>query len=104
MSTSDDETIAVRPITPIEVLEEQFMQKSPSIEELLDLADGLPVEQRATLIQKLLGQNPGLSVVFGNNQLSGQIVVQINTADREAIGDVLDAISDRIRTEKGHTT
>ncbi|NJK28780.1 MAG: hypothetical protein HC851_24810 [Acaryochloris sp. RU_4_1] len=71
-----------------------------SFQNLVDLAENLPIDDKAELVQRLLGQTPGLSVVFGNNQLSGQIIVQINTTDREALGDILDAIATRIRTEK----
>ena len=71
----------------------------PVLDDLVDLAENLPVDQKAELVQRLLGQQPGLSVVFGNNQLSGSITVQINTTDRESLGDILDAIGDRIRTE-----
>jgi hypothetical protein len=71
----------------------------PSLDELIDVAQSLPVDQKATLVQRLLGQKSAMSVVFGNNQLSGQIIVQINMTDRDALGDILDAIAARIRTE-----
>ena len=71
----------------------------PNLENLIDLADQLPVDDKAKLVERLLGQQSGLSVVFGNNQLSGQILVQINTSDRETLGDIVDAIATRIKTE-----
>jgi hypothetical protein len=77
-----------------------LVNSKPSLESLIELAQNLPIDERAELVQKLLGQNSALSVVFGNNQLSGQIIVQINTTDRESLGDILDAIANRIRAEK----
>lgn len=71
----------------------------PDLNDLIEQVAKLPVDQRAELAQRLLGEQSGLSVVFGNNQLSGQILVQINTSDRESLGDILDAIANRIRTE-----
>lgn len=71
----------------------------PDLDDLMGQVADLPVDQRAELVQRLLGEQSGLSVVFGNNQLSGQILVQINTSDRESLGDILDAIANRIRTE-----
>lgn len=69
------------------------------LENLLQTVDGLSTEEKATLIKHVLG-DPGLSVVFGNNQLSGSIIVQINTIDRSALGDLLEAIAERVRTEQ----
>ena len=71
-----------------------------SLDSLIELAENLPVDQKAKLVQRLIGESPALSVVLGNNQISGQIIVQVNTTDREALGDILEAISTRIRTEK----
>lgn len=95
--------LAVRPL-PLEVFEERLMERVPTLDELLKAAQSLPVDQKAALVQRLLGQNSALSVVFGNNQLSGQIIVQINTTDREALSDILDAIADKIRTENSGTS
>lgn len=81
--------------------EVQFLQKPLPIEDMIEMAQGLPVDQKAALVQRLLGQQSDLSVVFGNNQPSGQIIVQIDTTDREALSEILDAIVNRIRTEKG---
>jgi hypothetical protein len=95
-----DEVSLSRPI-PLELYERGIMvPQIPSLDELIDVAQSLPVDQKAALVQRLLGQNSALSVVFGNNQLSGQIIVQINTTDKAALGDILDAIASRIRTEK----
>jgi hypothetical protein len=57
--------------------------------------DNFSVEQKTELVQKLL-KSPSMSVVFGNNQLSGEIVVQINTMDNDALARILDVVAARI--------
>ena len=74
--------------------------QKPSLDSLMELAEDLPVDQKAKLVQRLMGQSQALSVVLGNNQIGGQIIVQLNTTDREALGNILDAIANRIRTEQ----
>jgi hypothetical protein len=49
------------------------------IEEILEEIKNLPADEKAQLIAKLLGQQSGLSVVFGNgsNILEADLVVRI---------------------------
>ena len=63
-------------------------------DDLLNIVDSLSVEEKTILVKRLL---PGMSVTFGNNQLSGSIVVQINAMDREVLADLLEAIANRIK-------
>ena len=63
-------------------------QKESRIEDILPLAEKLSVEEKAQLVKKLLGTE-GLSVVLGNNQISGSIIVQINTMRNEDLSDIL---------------
>lgn len=66
-----------------------------NLEHLYLQADRLSVDEKAELVKRLLN-SPGLSVTFGNNQLSGSIVVQVNAMDKAAIADILEAIASRI--------
>jgi hypothetical protein len=68
------------------------------VDDLLSVAEHLPAEQKAELVQRLL-KSSDLNVTFGNNQLSGTIIVQINTMDQAALGDILQAIASRITSE-----
>jgi hypothetical protein len=71
---------------------------SQKVDNLLSVAENLPAEQKAELVQRLL-KSADLNVTFGNNQLSGTIIVQINTMDQAALGDILQAIASRITSE-----
>jgi hypothetical protein len=71
---------------------------SQKVDDLLSVAENLPTEQKAELVQRLL-KSSDLNVTFGNNQLSGTIIVQINTMDQAALGDILQAIASRIVSE-----
>lgn len=68
------------------------------VNDLFAAVEGLPTEQKAQLVQRLL-KTSDLNVTFGNNQLSGTIIVQINTMDQTALADILSAIANRITTE-----
>lgn len=72
--------------------------KEQKLDGLFTLVDQLPTDQKAELVQRLL-KSSDLNVTFGNNQLSGTIIVQINTMDQTALGDILQAIANRITTE-----
>lgn len=69
-----------------------------NLEHLYLQADRLSVDEKAELIKRLLNSS-GLNVTFGNNQLSGSIVVQVNAMDKAAIADILEAIASRIAKE-----
>lgn len=68
------------------------------IDDLYSVVEDLPVEQKAELIKRLIKASD-LNVTFGNNQLSGTIIVQINTMDQGALADILQAIASRITSE-----
>lgn len=78
----------------ITVVAEQDRQ----LNDVFSVVDQLPTDQKAELVKRLL-KSSDLNVTFGNNQLSGTIIVQINTMDKAALGDILSAIADRIATE-----
>lgn len=68
------------------------------VEDLFSIVEELPPDKKAELVQRLLKSND-LNVTFGNNQLSGTIIVQINTMDQAALSDILQAIASRITSE-----
>lgn len=71
----------------------------PRLDELMDSISSLSAEEKAQLVAKLLGQQPGMTVSFGNGSnsvLKADLVVQINTAEAEVMQGVLDAIARRI--------
>lgn len=71
----------------------------PRLEELMDSISSLSADEKAQLVAQLLGQQPGMTVSFGNGSnsvLKADIVVQINTAESEVMQGVLDAIARRI--------
>lgn len=68
------------------------------VEDLLSVVEDLPTNQKAELVKRLL-KSADLNVTFGNNQLSGTIIVQINAMDQAALGDILQAIANRISSE-----
>jgi hypothetical protein len=70
-----------------------------NFEELLDSIEKLPTLQKAQVIEHLLGKNSSLSVVLGNNQLYGDIIMHINMMPKEQLGDILKAIAARFRNE-----
>jgi hypothetical protein len=72
---------------------------SPTLDDLKRVVDQLPVNDRAALTKHLLGENSGVTVVVGNHQLSGNIVIQINSMDKDALSSVLAAIAVRISEE-----
>lgn len=72
-------------------------QAKPKFESVVSAADTLTVNEKAKLIKHLLGTAPLSVVVGGNQQISGSIAVQINTASNEVLGDILDAVAERVR-------
>lgn len=75
-----------------------------ALEQLLQEIQELSIEERATLVQQLLGgtypSSPGVSITFGDNGinhvLQADLVVQINSEDKEAIKTVAEALARRI--------
>lgn len=71
-----------------------------SLYQILEQAEKLSAEDKATLVNKLLAGS-GLEVVLGN-YLSGSVIVhQINMMGREELGDVLKAIADQKIASRG---
>jgi len=70
-----------------------------NLEDLLPLVERLSIEDRVALLEKLITKQSGLSVVFGNNQLSGSIIVQINQMQPEQLDLILNALANRITQE-----
>jgi hypothetical protein len=74
--------------------------ESKSFERLIQEIEGLPIEHRIALAERLMNlSRTGLSLGFGNGQLCGGLIVQINTMDRDLIANVLDSVSERIKQE-----
>lgn len=70
-----------------------------SFEQLVEEIASLPPDEKAELVSKILGERPGVSVVFGNggNHVNrADLVVQINSADKELIEGITSAIARRI--------
>jgi len=78
-----------------EIVTQNHSQPS-TLEDLLPLVDQMPEEDRMALIEKLLGKQNSLSVVFGNHQLNGSIVVQINQAPPDQLAAILNVVAERI--------
>lgn len=71
----------------------------PRLEQLMDSISSLNADEKAQLVAQLLGQQPGMSVTFGNGSssvLKADLVVQINSAEPDIMQGVLDAIARRI--------
>ncbi|KAM3093204.1 hypothetical protein ACKFKF_29715 [Phormidesmis sp. 146-12] len=92
------------PVTDLEVSQVSIVtqnHKAPTLQTLLDLVDDLPDEDQSALLEKLIGKQAdnGLSVVFGNNQIRGSIVVQINQAPPAELAVILNVIAERIKRQ-----
>jgi hypothetical protein len=79
------------------VLAEQNPDGNGKFEELLDAADVLSMNQKAELAKRLLNSS-GLSLVFVNSP-PGNLIGQINSASRETLAEVMEAIAARIAGE-----
>lgn len=76
-----------------------IVQSDVDVQTLLESIDRLSPSEKAEVIGKLLGQQAGVSVVFGNGSnhvLKADLVVQINNSDAAAIQTITDAIARRI--------
>lgn len=72
-----------------------------ALDQILQEIQELSVEERTALVQQLLGgTKPGVSITFGNNGsnhiLRADLVVQINSEDKETIKTVAEALARRI--------
>jgi hypothetical protein len=71
-----------------------MMGGNGKLKELLEATDVLSVNEKAELAKKLLNSS-GLSLVFLNSP-SGSLIGQINSASRETLADVMEAIAARM--------
>ena len=69
------------------------------VDGLYDAAKELPVEQRAELVRKLLGNSEGTTLSFGNSSVGAETVYQINLTSREEMALVIEAIAGKIRSD-----
>lgn len=68
------------------------------LEQVLSLVDELSAQEKALLVKRVTGKT-GLNMLFGNQQLSGHVVFQVNTIDKSTISDILELLADRIAAE-----
>jgi hypothetical protein len=87
--------VPVTEVLPVSIVTPNHNQP-PILKDLLPLVDQMPEEDRAALLEKLLGKQNSLSVVFGNHQLNGSIVVQINQAPPDQLAAILKVVAERI--------
>lgn len=69
------------------------------VDEIFLEVQQLSAQEKAELVNRLLSQDSGLSVVLENNQRSG--LGFINMMDDEYLPDMLDAIADKLRDSLG---
>lgn len=71
-----------------------------TLEHAWALAESLSPEDKATLIARLL-PNSGFSIVLGNNhQIGGSLSIQINMMGKDELGNILEAIAQRIKSRE----
>jgi hypothetical protein len=75
--------------------------RSATIDDLFQVADQLPMPEKIALAKRLLGNDASVSIVVGNQQLTGNIVIQINSMDKDALSELLTAIANRIAEDAG---
>ena len=54
-----------------------------NFDEISKYVDSLPLEQKAELAKKVLGNNPGVVIIGGNNMISNSNVLQLNGSAEE---------------------
>jgi len=72
-----------------------------SVETILQAAKKLPVDQRAELVETLLGEESGVVVLSANSHLVDYVIAQMNLLSSEGLAYVLKAIASRIAAD-GH--
>lgn len=72
-----------------------------SVEAILQAAKKLPVDQRAELVEELLGEESGVVVLAANSHLVDCIIAQMNLLSSEGLAYVLRAIASRVAAD-GH--
>ena len=71
-----------------------------TLDEILPLVESLPTEEKAELLQRLIGKQSGLNVVIENDCLSGSIIGLVKLMSRDEIGETLMAIGQRLILER----
>ncbi|MCA1992931.1 MAG: hypothetical protein LDL41_12980 [Coleofasciculus sp. S288] len=74
---------------------------SSNLEALLQEAQKLSVDEKAELVERLLGKESGLIVVSQSTHLADFIIAQMNLLSNEGLAYVLRAIADELASE-GH--
>lgn len=70
-----------------------------SIDAIWQETKNLSIEEKAELVERLLGKESGLMVVSKNSHLADYIIAQMSLLSREGLAYVLRAIEERISTE-----
>ena len=72
-------------------------QTTTQLPDILSAVDQLPIEDKATLVNHVLGNN-GLNIVLGNPTLSSySIADQVTGMDNQEMGNVLEAIAKNLK-------
>lgn len=70
-----------------------------SIDAIWQETKNLSIEEKAELVERLLGKESGLMVVSKNSHLADYIIAQMSLLSREGLAYVLRAMGDQISTE-----
>ena len=71
--------------------------ETPQLDNLLRQIKSLTPDERAQLIEELLGKDSGMSVFFSNGHVfKSDITIQINASSPEVMERIVDAIATRI--------
>lgn len=71
----------------------------PTLDKVLPVVEKLPIEEKARLVQRLVGEQSGLNVVFSNRLLLGSVIMLINMMSRDELSKILEAIANRFTVE-----
>ena len=71
----------------------------PTLDKVLPVVEKLPIEEKAKLVQRLVGEQSGLNVVFSNRLLLGSVIMLINMMSRDELSKILEAIANRFTAE-----
>ena len=74
---------------------------SVSVDSILILVQSLSLFDKATLINALI-QETGLSVFLNANQAAHSLSMQISGLDHSGMADVMNAISESLRSQSSH--
>lgn len=67
-----------------------------NLDEIMSIAESLPIEEKAKLVQGLIGKQSGLSVVLDKNFLLSSVIMLINIMSRDELSEVLKAIANKL--------